>query len=151
LNSEPVLYSPAAIGTKFEIAIERFPTIPARPGFFLVLTGVIRTKLMQSLLTSIAHDKRFAFFDPDYRNEKKVQIMVHAFIISLIQSANRAPAGILIQNLYFGRNTGDENHLRCSLGSGFQLLVSSFFQPQKVSLIVRFVLLVILVELVGLN
>ena len=37
--------------------------------------------------------------------------MVHALIISLIQSANRASAGILIQNLYFRCNTGDEDHV----------------------------------------
>jgi hypothetical protein len=81
-----------------------------------MLMGVIRTKLMQSLLTSIAHDKRFAFFDSDYRNEKKAQVMIHALIVSLVQSANRAPAGILIQNLNFGRNTGDENHVQKLLG-----------------------------------
>ena len=38
--------------------------------------------------------------------------MVDALIVSLIQSANRASARILIQNLYFGCNTGDEDHVQ---------------------------------------
>lgn len=46
--------------------------------------------------------------------------MVHALIISLIQSANRASAGILIQNLYFGCNTGDEDHVQKVQHSKFQ-------------------------------
>ena len=38
--------------------------------------------------------------------------MVDALIIGLIQPANRASAGILIQNPYFGCNTGDEDHVQ---------------------------------------
>jgi hypothetical protein len=55
--------------------------------------------------------------------------MVHTFVIGLIQSANRAPAGILIQNLYFGCDTGDEDHVQKFRGSGFCSLVTGFWQP----------------------
>ena len=77
----------------------------------MLLAGEIDSKLMEGLLASIAHDKGFAFFNPYNRNEKKAEVVVHALIISLIQSANRASTGILIQNLNFGCNTGDEDHV----------------------------------------
>ncbi len=36
--------------------------------------------------------------------------MIRALVIGLMQSTNRASAGILIQNFNFGRNTGNEDH-----------------------------------------
>ncbi len=36
--------------------------------------------------------------------------MIRALVIGLMQSANRASAGILIKNFNFGRNTGNEDH-----------------------------------------
>ena len=36
--------------------------------------------------------------------------MVRALVIGLMQSANRASAGILIKNFNFGRNTGNKDH-----------------------------------------
>ena len=36
--------------------------------------------------------------------------MIRAFVIGLMQAANRASAGILIKNFNFGRDTGNEDH-----------------------------------------
>ena len=51
--------------------------------------------------------------------------MIRALIIGLMQSANRASAGILVKNFNFRRNTGDKDHSskvqgseRCSLVFG---------------------------------
>jgi hypothetical protein len=52
--------------------------------------------------------------------------MVDAFVVRLIQSANRAPAGILIQNFYFGCHTGDEDHVQRFNVQSFRVLPLGF-------------------------
>ena len=52
-------------------------------------------------MTLFAQDEGLAFFDPDYRNEKNLKVMIDAFVIGLVQTANRATSGILFQNLRF--------------------------------------------------
>jgi hypothetical protein len=75
------------------------------------MAGEIGVELMKAPRASIAHDKRFAFFDSQNRNEEQAEVMVNAPVTGLIQPANRAPAGSLIQNLYFRCDTGDEDHV----------------------------------------
>lgn len=83
--------------TKFEIAVDNFAAIFTTECFFVLLLSKLRPRPVGGLLTAIAHNKRVAFFDPEYRNEKQAEVMVHALIIRLIQSAYRASARILIQ------------------------------------------------------
>ena len=61
-------------------------------------------------MTAVTHYKRLSFFYAQYRNEKETEIVIHPFVVSLVQPAHRTPLRILIQNLYFRGNTGDEYH-----------------------------------------
>ncbi len=62
----------------------------------------VRSKLINAVFTAIAHNKRFALFDSEKRYKEEAEVVVHALIIRLMQPANRASAGILIKNFYFG-------------------------------------------------
>jgi hypothetical protein len=91
-----------AIGTILEIRIQRFAAITTAliisPGLMIE----IGSKFIRGCLAAIAHDKRLALFDPEYRNEEKAEVVVYAPVICLVQSAHRTPAGILIQGFRFG-------------------------------------------------
>jgi hypothetical protein len=103
------LYPLPTIRTKFEIDSDIFATRFAGLGPFL-LPIEVRPKLINAAFTAIAHNKRFALFDSEKRYEKEAEVMIHALIIRLMQTANRASAGILIKNFDFGRNTGNKDH-----------------------------------------
>lgn len=81
---------------KLKVSMEGFSTAPARPGSLLLLLFEIRPEPVDGLLTAVAHDERFALFDPEYGNKKQAQIVVHTLIGRLIQSAHRTSARILI-------------------------------------------------------
>lgn len=82
--------------TKFEIAVDNFAAIFTTECFFILLLSKLRPKLMNRLLAAVAHNKRIAFFDSEYRDEKQAEVMVRAFVIRLTQAACRASAWILI-------------------------------------------------------
>ena len=86
---------------KFEIAVDNFAAIFTTECFFVLLLSKLRPKLMNRLLTAIAHNKRNAFFDSEYRNKKQAEVMVRALVIRLTQAADRASAWILIQYFCF--------------------------------------------------
>ena len=86
-------------------------TIFAPADISRLLPAGIRPNPGGGLLAAVAHDIRLALFDPEYRNKKQIQVVVGALVIRLMQAANRASAGILIQNFYFGCNTGYKYHL----------------------------------------
>jgi len=56
------------------------------------------------------NDEGFAFFDPDHRNEEDLKIMIDAFVIGLVQAANRATFGVLVQNFRFWGYADDKEH-----------------------------------------
>jgi len=80
----------------FEILIQCFATGSADTCSFVRLPGEIRPGRMPDLLTTIAHDKGLTLFNSEYRNKEQAEVMVRALIVRLMQSANRASAGILI-------------------------------------------------------
>jgi hypothetical protein len=99
-----------AIRAEFEIPIDIFATIFTASGRLRFLPVDIRPKSIAGLLTVVAYDKWLPFFDSEYRNKKQAEVVVGALVIRLMQAANRTSAWILIQNFYFGCNTGDEDH-----------------------------------------
>jgi hypothetical protein len=113
---KPYLDPFAALRAVFEISIQGFSTTPARPGRIGLLLGRIRPESVAGLRAAVANDKRLAFFDSEHGNKKQAEIVVHALRIRLIQSAYRTPARILVQNLFFGRNAGNEDHGSIWLG-----------------------------------
>jgi hypothetical protein len=61
-------------------------------------------------MTAFAEHEGFAFFDPDHRNEEDLKIMIDAFVIGLVEAANRAPSGIFVQNLRFWGYADNKEH-----------------------------------------
>ena len=61
-------------------------------------------------MAAFTNDEGFAFFYPDHRNEEDLKIMIDAFVIGLVQAANRTPSGIFVQNLRFWVYTEDKEH-----------------------------------------
>jgi hypothetical protein len=80
----------------FEILIQCFATGSADTCSFVRLPGKIRPGRMPDLLTAVAHDKGLTLFNSEYRNKEQAEVMVRALIVGLMQSANRASAGLLI-------------------------------------------------------
>ena len=78
-------------------------------GFFLV-RRLIPLEFVFSAMTAFTEDEGLAFFDPDHRNEEDLKIMIDAFVIGLVQAANRTPSGIFVQNLRFWVYTEDKEH-----------------------------------------
>jgi hypothetical protein len=114
-NSDKGLNSPAAVGTKFKILIQR--PFAIRTGFILIagLLRNIRAKFRDRLFTTITHDEWMTFFNSQDRDKKETEVVIHPFKISLVQTAKRAPPGVLVQYLCFGRYAGDEDHTGVSL------------------------------------
>ncbi len=100
----------ATLGAVFKILIQHFSATPACPDCIGLLLRGIRPKPLAGLRTALTYAKRLALFDSEYGNEKKAEIVVDALRISLVRSTHRTPAWILVQNLFFGRNTGNEDH-----------------------------------------
>ena len=100
----------AAVGTEFKILIQR--PFAIRTGFILIagLLRNIRAKFRDRLFTTITHDEWMTFFNSQDREKKETEVVIHPFKISLVQTANRAPPGVLVQYLCFGRYAGDEDH-----------------------------------------
>ena len=92
----------AALRAVFKIRIERLAATPARPGRASLRSSIIRTKSPSGLRTAVAHNKGLALFDSEYGDKKQAEVVIDALRIGLIQSAQRASARILIQNLFFG-------------------------------------------------
>ena len=61
-------------------------------------------------MTAFAEDEGLAFFNPDHRNEEDLKIMIDAFIIGLVQAANRTPSGVFVQNLRFWGYADNKEH-----------------------------------------
>jgi hypothetical protein len=78
-------------------------------GFFLV-GRLIPLEFVFGAMTAFTEDEGLAFFDPDHRNEEDLKIMIDAFVIGLVQAANRTPSGIFVQKLRFWVYTEDKEH-----------------------------------------
>ena len=78
-------------------------------GFFLV-RRLIPLEFVFGAMTAFTENEGLAFFDPDHRNEEDLKIMIDAFVIGLVQAANRTPSGIFVQNLRFWVYTEDKEH-----------------------------------------
>ena len=59
------------------------------------------TEFVFGPIAAFTNDEGRAFFDPDHRNKQDLKIMIDALVIGLVQAANRATFGILVQNLGF--------------------------------------------------
>ena len=79
-----------------EIFIQRLATGSAGTFTFMGRLDEIRSGCLCGLLATIARQKRLPLFDSEDWNKEQAEVVVHAFIIGLMQSANRASAGILI-------------------------------------------------------
>jgi len=80
-----------------------------KAGFFLV-RRLIPLEFVFGAMTAFAQDEWRAFFDPDHRNEEDLKIVIDAFVIDLVQAANRAALGILVQNFRFWGYAEDKEH-----------------------------------------
>ena len=100
----------AAVGTIFETLLHSLFTI--RTGCILKPTVLfeIRSKFGNRLFTTITHNEGVTFFHPQHRDEKQTEVVIHPFEISLVQPANRAAPGVLVQHFRFGGYAGDEDH-----------------------------------------
>ena len=78
-------------------------------GFFLV-RRLIPLEFVFGAMTAFTQDEGLAFFDPNHRDEEDLKIMIDAFVIGLVQAANRATLGILVQNLRFGGYADYKEH-----------------------------------------
>ena len=105
----------AALRAVFKIRIERLAATFALAGRVGLRLRIIRTQSAAGLHAAVTQNKGFAFFYSEYGDKKQAEIVVHALRIGLIQSAHRAPARILVQYLFFGRYTGNEDHLQTCL------------------------------------
>ena len=79
------------------------------------MTGLlrkIRAKFRNRFFAAITHDEWFPFFNPQKRDKKKTEIVIYPFKVGLMQTADRAPPGILVQYLRFGRYAGDKDHIK---------------------------------------
>jgi len=68
------------------------------------------TEFVFGPMAAFTNDEGFAFFDPDHRNEEDLKIMIDAFVIGLVQAANRATFGILVQNFRFWGDADNKEH-----------------------------------------
>jgi len=68
------------------------------------------TEFVFGPMAAFTNDEGRAFFDPDHRNEQDLKIVIDALVIGLVQAANRATLGILIQNLRFWGYADDKEH-----------------------------------------
>ena len=104
------LNSFAAVRTVVKIPIQR--PFAIRTGFIIIpgLTCKIRAKFRNRLFTAITHDERITFFNSQERDKKETEVVIHPLIISLVQTANRAPPRVLVQYLRFRRYAGDKDH-----------------------------------------
>ena len=68
------------------------------------------TEFVFGPMAAFTNDEGFAFFDPDHRNEEDLKIMIDAFVIGLVQAANRATFGSLVQNFRFWGYADDKEH-----------------------------------------
>jgi len=68
------------------------------------------TEFVLGPMAAFTNDEGLAFFDPGHRNEKYLKIMIDAFGIGLMQTANGATFGILVQNFCFWRYADDKEH-----------------------------------------
>jgi len=79
-------------------------------GLFLV-GRLIPLEFVFGAMTAFTEDEGFAFFDPDHWKEEDLKIMIDAFVIGLVQAANRTPSGIFVQNLRFWVYAEDKEHV----------------------------------------
>ena len=67
-------------------------------------------------MTNLANGERLAFFDPDNRDKKNIQVMINPGLIGLLQTANSASLRVFINYFGFGGYAGNEKkhglHLR---------------------------------------
>ena len=90
--------------------MDRIPAeFAQQPGLFLIRRWVPFEFIFRSV-TTLANGEGLAFFDPDHRNEEDLKIMIDAFVIGLVQAANRTSSGIFVQNLRFWVYTEDKEH-----------------------------------------
>ena len=77
---------------------------------FLLVGGVIPLEFIFGAMAALADDERLAFFDPGHRNEENLKIMIDAFVIGLVQAANRTTPGLFIQNLRLWGYADNKEH-----------------------------------------
>ena len=80
-----------------------------QPGFFL-RGRKFPTDFVLGPVAAFTNNERRTFFNPGYRDEKDLKIMIDAFVIGLVQAANRATFGILVQNFRFWGYADDKEH-----------------------------------------
>jgi hypothetical protein len=99
-----------------------------------------RPELGDGPLTPVAPDDRFSGLDFEDGDEKEAQVMVHAFVIGLVQAADRAAPGLLIQDLDLGRDAGDEKEEGVKHASKLPRFADNFayLQVKEVILMRRF-------------
>ncbi len=66
---------------------------------------------MGRLFTVLAYDKRLSLFNSQQRNKKQTKVVIYPFVRRLIHTADRAPPGVLVQYLRFGRYAGYKDHV----------------------------------------
>jgi hypothetical protein len=81
--------------------MDRVPAIFAQKACFLLMGRKFPLEFVFGPMTTFTQDEGFAFFHPGERNEKNLKVMIDAFVIGLVQTANRTTSGILVQNFRF--------------------------------------------------
>ena len=72
-------------------------------------------------MATFTYDKGLSFFDPGHRNEEDLKIMIDAFVIGLVQAANRTTSGLLVQNLRLWGYAENKKHALGSRVQGYKV------------------------------
>ena len=108
VNQSTKLQLLAAVWTIEKSPVDRIAAEFAKqPGLFLIWRWVPFEFVLCSV-TAITNGERLAFFDPDHRDKKNVQVMVDPGLIGLLQTTDSASPRIIINYLGFGGYAGNE-------------------------------------------
>jgi len=82
-----------------------------QPGFFL-RGRKFPTEFVLGPVAAFTNNERLTFFNPGYRDEKDLKIMIDALFIGLVQTAHRTTPGILVYNFYFWGYADYKKHFK---------------------------------------
>jgi hypothetical protein len=101
--------------------VDRAAAVFAQQAGFLLVGRWVPFEFVFGAMAAFTQHEGLAFFDPNHRNEEDLKIMIDAFVISLLQAANRTPPGIFVQNLRFWAYTEDKEHYSGSRVQGSKI------------------------------
>jgi hypothetical protein len=108
INLSTKLQFLAAVWTIEKSPVDRIAAkFAQQPGLFLIRRLVPFEFVFRSVAT-LTNGERLAFFDPDKRDKKNVQVMVNPRLIGLLQTTDGTSLRVVINNFGFGGYAGNE-------------------------------------------